>query len=282
MKHIFYFLMLSFALFSCKKEDDSIPATEYTELKNQAYGTHERHKLDIYLPANRSKNTKIVVLLHGGGWTNGDKWEMEPFVDTTMMREANIGFANMNYRLADATSFKHPAQMQDIDAVLSFLQQKSEEWIFNRDTFALVGASAGGHLSLLYAYGFDTQKRVHLVVNCVGPTDFWVPEMLQDTARYLSVYGFLGKMHSEDEALWKNASPFYQVTPNAPATLLFFGDQDNVVPVNQGAHLVQKLEELQIKNKLTIYPGAGHGWWPNSTYFTDTKQIIQTWIKEEL
>lgn len=272
MKKSLLFCFIISVLFSCQKDNESpLLGSEFQSLKNVAYGTHEQQTMDVYLPANRSKTTKLILLLHGGGWTTGDKWEMDPFVDTTMMREANIGFVNMNYCLATQKDFKHPAQVQDVDAVLNFLQNKSQEWLFNPDTFGIVGASAGGHLAMLYAYGFDTQKRIHLVGNCVGPMNFWVPEMLQDTACYLSVLGFLGKMHWEDESLWKNASPFYQAKEGAPASLIFLGDQDAIVPVNQGQEMKQKLDGLSIKNGLTIYPGAGHGWWPSSAYFTDTK-----------
>lgn len=279
----FFLLFIAIALYSCQKENIvEGNAKEYLEVKNAAYGIHERHVMDVYLPANRSKTTKMVILLHGGGWTTGDKWEMEPFVDTAMMHEANIAFANMNYRLATENEYKHPAQMQDIAAAIQFLKSKSDSWVFNKDTFAIVGASAGGHLALLYAYGFDTNKDIKLAVNCVGPMNFWVPEMLQDTARYLSVLGFLGKMHWEDEALWKNASPFYQVQENAPASLIFLGDEDAIVPVNQGQEMKQKLDALFIQNELTIYPGAGHGWWPNSAYFTDTKNKLKFWINQKL
>lgn len=284
-KFILKFSLL-FLLVSCDKEE-IIPenpeqSQHYKEIKNAAYGTHIRNVMDVYLPANRTESTKMVLLLHGGGWTTGDKWEMEPFVDTTMMRENNIAFANMNYRLATQNEFKHPAQMEDIAAAMQFLKSKSQEWVFNKDTFAIVGASAGGHLALLYAYGFDTNKNIKLAVNCVGPMNFWVPEMLQDTARYLSVLGFLGKMHWEDEALWKNASPYFAANNQSPATLIFLGDQDAIVPINQGAEMQQKLNQWQIKNELTIYPGAGHGWWPASPAFTDTKQKISMWIKGEL
>lgn len=282
IKSVLRFSLLFF-LVACSKEEITPGQPQYyQEVKNAVYGQNVRNVMDVYLPENRTTNTKMVLLLHGGGWTTGDKWEMEPFVDTTMMRENNIAFANMNYRLATQNEFKHPAQMEDIAAAIQFLKSKSAEWVFNKDTFAIVGASAGGHLALLYAYGFDTNKDIKLAVNCVGPMNFWAPEMLQDTARYLSVLGLLGKMHWEDEALWKNASPFYQVKEKAPATLIFLGDQDAIVPISQGQEMKQKLDDLLIKNELTIYPGAGHGWWPNSSAFSDTKNKISAFIKKEL
>ena len=41
--------------------------------------------MDIYLPANRSVTaTKVIIMIHGGGWTGGDKADFNVMIDTTL------------------------------------------------------------------------------------------------------------------------------------------------------------------------------------------------------
>ena len=36
-------------------------------------GGHERNRLDLYLPEKAAGPRPVIVWVHGGGWTNGDK-----------------------------------------------------------------------------------------------------------------------------------------------------------------------------------------------------------------
>ncbi|MBK7289651.1 MAG: hypothetical protein IPI78_05040 [Chitinophagaceae bacterium] len=58
---------------------------------NVAYGTDAQQKMDIYLPANRTAtNTKVLILIHGGGWTSGDKTDFSSaLIDTLNKRFPN-------------------------------------------------------------------------------------------------------------------------------------------------------------------------------------------------
>jgi len=59
----------------CKKADDSFVSTVSARtILDVAYGVDAKQTMDIYLPANRrADSTKIMVMIHGGGWTTGDK-----------------------------------------------------------------------------------------------------------------------------------------------------------------------------------------------------------------
>ena len=48
-------------------------AAPYEQLSDVAYGPHERHRFDIYLPKPRPTGAPIILLVHGGGWRHGDK-----------------------------------------------------------------------------------------------------------------------------------------------------------------------------------------------------------------
>ncbi len=47
-----------------------------TTIVNMPYGADGSQKLDLGLPANRSSATPLVIVVHGGGWSAGDKNEL--------------------------------------------------------------------------------------------------------------------------------------------------------------------------------------------------------------
>ncbi len=96
-------IIFSLLLTSCDKNDNtgttgtgSVP--EKT-MSNVAYGTDPLQKMDIYLPANRSTaTTKVMILIHGGGWISGDKADFAPNMDTLKKRIPDYAIFNLNYR----------------------------------------------------------------------------------------------------------------------------------------------------------------------------------------
>lgn len=78
-RKLFLFLLgIPFALLCCKKEaSTSGPGTPAVSYTNMAYGSDARQVMDIFLPEGRSvEHTKTILIIHGGGWTGGDKSDM--------------------------------------------------------------------------------------------------------------------------------------------------------------------------------------------------------------
>src|SRR3990170_3852631 len=71
------------------------------KLTNVAYGADSMQRMDIHLPANRSTNsTKVLVLIHGGGWASGDKSEFSTAITFLQKKLPDYAIFNINYRLA--------------------------------------------------------------------------------------------------------------------------------------------------------------------------------------
>lgn len=150
-------------LFSCKKEKVNNPPpasdAEKTEL-NVSYGTDAKHKMDMYLPAGRTTSgTKVIILIHGGGWSSSDKAELSVYVDTLKRRLPGYAIFNINYRLASGTTNLFPTQENDVNAAVGFIYAKRNEFVIS-DKFVLLGNSAGGHLSLLQAYKYTSPVKI--------------------------------------------------------------------------------------------------------------------------
>ena len=103
---------------SCSKEKNpedtkSIASATYT---NVSYGANALQVMDVYLPENRNvKATKTIVVIHGGGWTGGDKTEMTNVIDSLQKRMKHYAFINLNYRLAVNSAINvFPSQENDV------------------------------------------------------------------------------------------------------------------------------------------------------------------------
>jgi acetyl esterase/lipase len=263
---IFLLLLVSSA---CKKNNPDTEPVYNTDqaydLQNISYGTDNQQKMDIYLPANRSSaTTKVFVLIHGGGWSGGDKADFTYLLNSLKAYYPNHAIININYRLATEASPAYPKQINDIQSALTEI---SDPKYSVSSQFFLFGSSAGGHLSMLYSYGYDPDHHVKGICNTVGPSDFTDPNYLNNPI-YTPFYNVLIASGTQSQAGIEQVSPAYQVTSASPPTISFYGDSDPLVPSTQMARLHDALNAHGVYNQATMYQGAGHGNW-NTTQSND-------------
>ncbi len=257
-KSSYYILISLFVLFTgCEKfasERDYSEAHVYSEI---AYGPHARNKLDMYLPANRTPNTPVIILLHGGFWYSGDKQETAQLA--SFFQSKGFAAATINYRLTDSTQTTiHPAQVTDIGMAIAFISKRTKDWGNSDQKFALVGLSAGAHLALLYSYAYNADNKVRTVVSLAGPSDFRDTRMISPL-QAKALEWLLGGTPVTKPAAYAQASPQAQVKTTSVSTLLFHGKLDNVVPYQQSVDLKSKLDQNGVKSKLVLYENTGHG-----------------------
>ncbi len=270
------FLIVMF--FNCSNEsaiedpNTEIDPSKYYQELNISYGNDTNQKFDLYLPANRTENTKIMVLVHGGGWSSGDKSDMNLIKDLLRQDIPNMAIANINYRLADEDHQPYPMQIEDITSVINYLKDNKVKYSIS-ETLGFIGTSAGAHLSLLWSYAFDTNSNTNMVCSIVGPTNFTDPAYLNNTdpdlQALIDIYGLNPAIPFLEEI-----SPLHQATSDAPPTILFYGGQDPLIPTTQGTGMRDKLQNLGVTHEFTLYPDAGHGW--------VGLELIDTWTKLKL
>mgnify|MGYP000680692607 CR=1 FL=1 len=261
LKLIFIFSIAVGLFFSCSSDDsnntDPTPLEAFEEL-NISYGTDSDQVFDLYLPAGRSLNTKTLILVHGGGWTSGDKADMNPFKDYIKEQIPGYAVVNINYRLADQNNQPYPMQVNDITSVVNYLRNNQNEYVIS-DDIGFIGTSAGGHLSLLWSYAFDTQNQVEMACSVVGPTNFTDPAYVNNVNPILQAMLDAFGTDTSTEFL-EEVSPYHNVTASSPPTILFYGGQDPLIPTTQGTDMRDKLEELNVTHQFTLYPNESHGW----------------------
>lgn len=264
LKSVFIVLLAITTLASCSSDNSEnnelIPLNplEIYEAFNVSYGNDNNQVFDLYLPANRTVNTKTVILVHGGGWNAGDKADMNGFKDYIKANMSNYAVVNINYRLANANNLPYPMQIEDITSVVDYLKTHQEYYDISND-IGFIGVSAGAHLSLLWSYAFDTQNQVKMVCSVVGPTNFTDPAYLNNNDPFLQAILNTFGMNAST-AFLEEVSPYHRVTASAPPTILFYGGQDPLIPTTQATAMRDKLEELNVIHEFTLYPNESHGW----------------------
>ena len=257
-----FLLMILFILAfisSCKKDDGTGQDMSVTML-NVAYGTNAQQKIDVYLPANRSTlDTKVMILIHGGGWNSGDKSDFNAYVDSLKKREPSYAIFNINYRLANTPDL-FPAQELDVKAAVEFIYNKRQEYMIS-DKFVLVGASAGGHLALLQGYKYSTPVKPKAVVDFFGPTD--LVDMYNNPPTPLVpllLFSVTGFTPTTNNSLYTQSSPINFVSSQVPPTIILHGGVDIVVSPSQSVLLNTKLFIAGVTHQYVVYPTEGHGW----------------------
>lgn len=261
MKQFLALTGLLFILTFCSKGNSAeIDTTNTAETKlNVAYGNDPRQNMDIYLPENRdTDNTKVMVLIHGGGWSDGDKSDFTPFFFQINQRFPGYAIFNLNYRLArDGDNF-FPAQENDIRKAIEFIYSKREEYKISGQ-FVYVGISAGAHLALLQAYKYNSPVRPKAVASFFGPTELTIAYSAGADAVTI-LQQATGTTPTANPAIYQQSSPANFVNGQTPPTILLQGGMDELVDPSQAELLRDKLNLANVPNQYVFYPSEGHGW----------------------
>lgn len=172
----------------------------------------ERQKLDLYLPKD-TKDYPLVVFLHGGGFSKGDRKDAAQFGET--LAKKGIGVAAVGYRLFPEA--KHPQQIQDAAKAFAWLKSNAEKRGWRADAVFVAGHSAGGHLAALLGTDAEYLRAEKLALSDIRGVislsgAYEVPEARKD------VFG--------DEAARKAASPLTHVKAGVPPFLLVYAEKD--------------------------------------------------------
>ena len=249
----------------CVKEDSINNVTSYDPKKSftitdLSYGTHSQQKMDLYLPVNRnSDSTKVFILIHGGGWSAGDKGDFNDLFNGLKSSYPDHAIMNLNYQLATPGSPGYPKQINDIQQAIDEIQLPKYNL---SNQYLLFGASAGAHLSMLYGYAFDPNHFVKGICNTVGPTDLTDTAYLNHPVYATILGGLVGNVtYSQNPALFAEVSPAKRVTSDSPKTISFYGSVDPLIPVTQMSLLQKALDANGVASEATMYMGDGHGNW---------------------
>ncbi len=246
----------------------------YRKLSDVSYGSDGKDNLlDAYIPSEYD-HAKVIVYIHGGGWTGGDKGEFPAELIEELVGKRKYILVSMNYRLVKDGKNIFPSQMEDVSRVLSLLSKNAKKYHYNGNEYALMGGSAGAYMAMLYAYGYDTARQVRTVVDFWGPTDLSDKAVRSENKDADSkVVNLLGVTDPQAKVCL-DASPYYRITKETGVpTILFHGGEDPLVHFSQAEKMYKKLLSLGIPAQYEFYPHEKHGMSPVAAVDVFTKTL---------
>ena len=246
-------------------------------------------KLDLYQP-DQAEGSHLLVWIHGGGWRKGSKEKCL----LKWLPKHGYTVASISYRLSNIAKF--PAQLHDCKAAVRWLRANARKYGYKTANIAVAGASAGGHLSALMATtagnkelegkvggNLDQSSRVQAAIDYYGATDFILRSKTQPSRaneKGSVVYDLLGGGAHEKPALAKQASAAYHVSRDDAPLLIFHGNKDNTVLLDQSHAIVKAYQKSGSKVQIYVIGGAGHG--GNRFYEGENAQRLLSFLEDSL
>ncbi len=254
--------------------------------------------LDLFRPAKLAAEVKLpaVVLVHGGGWINGDRTKFHRYAQTLAQR--GFAVAAIEYRLAGEAKF--PAAVQDTVESIVWLRKNADKFQIDPAKIAAVGGSAGGHLVALAAAGgahekfapaglsADDRARLTQLAACVvmaGPLDLargTVADKSRKSDPPSNATIWTGKTILEAPELYELGSPRAHFTKETPPILVQVGELDH--PENYLVPLAT-LREAGGTGTQMVYAEGKHGCWNNPRWMKpmidDVCKFLATSMKLE-
>jgi acetyl esterase/lipase len=277
----------------------------YTRTEDVIYGRKYGTALtmDVLRPKKNANGLGVIWVVSGGWFSSHDNIAPD-FVGPLLDRGYTV-FAVVH---GSQPKFTIPEILQDMNRAVRFIRVHAKDYGVDPDKLGILGASAGGHLSLMQGTAGDlgdpkakdpvdrVSSRVQAVACFFPPTDFFNYGKAGEDALgrgVLTSFPAPFDFHEPDpkrfrlvpvvdhaaiKAIGQKIAPINHVSPDDPPTLILHGDADKLVPIQQAEIMVDKLKAAGVKAKLVVKPNAAHGW---ATMRKDI-ELFADWFDENL
>ncbi len=242
------------------------------------YGPHPRQTVQARW-LEQSQLRPAVVLVHGGYWTRGGRWQVHDLA--TQLNAAGYSTFTPHYRYN--TQAIWPAPRDDLRAAVEAIRRNAPRYHIDPDRIVVVGFSAGGQLALTQGLLGDDPQANGLagVVAVSAPADPWQAWLDGATP---DASGAARKVHTNAQVLagclpplqvraalttgstgntcadaqWRDASAVNHLSPHDPPLLLIHSDEDFVDPAPIRA-LATVARRTGVNTQTLLLPGSLHG-----------------------
>ncbi len=228
-------------------------------------------KLDCWYPNERREKYPVVFFAHGGGWISGIRNQPNNVSWSKYLASKGMAVVSIDYRYGINNSMVDI--LEDYSDALEFVREKAKMLRIDSSKIALMGLSAGGHLALLYAAYYSSEKspatneekkaRMKGIKAIVG---FYAPSDLNDIfekdnkslfARFATRTTLKGLPGDIDD-VYQYYSPICWVSSNLPPVFLAHGKEDVVVPCNSSIKLARRLKSCSVDYKFYVHKKGNH------------------------
>jgi arylformamidase len=224
------------------------------------YGAHAKQVLDFYPAPDPANRSALVIFIHGGGWTIGDK-RSGTGDKAKHFTGKGYAFASLDYQLVPDTD---PAgQATDVASAIAYLRTQASTLGFDPDRIILSGHSAGAHLAALVSSDERYLKSAGVPLSAIRGTVL-LDGAGYDVAAQMNSGGgpLLTKLYTgafgTDPANQKRLSPIaYAGGPNVGHWLLIH-DANRADSVGQTRNFAAALEAAGNETRVVPVPDSSH------------------------
>lgn len=269
---------------------------DFTRLRDVIYGRKFGLALtmDVFQPA-KNANKRGVIWVVSGGWFSNPA-AITPMAVQEYLKRGYTVFAVVH---GSQPKFTIPEVIADMHRAVRFIRSKAKEYQIDPEKLGITGISAGAHLSLVLGTSggpgdpkagdsIDRESSKVAAVACFcPPTDLlnygakgkeMLARSFQPPFTAASDYHEFDKGKAlyvpiTDEKklreITRAISPISHVKADSAPTLIFHGDKDGLVPIQQSETMIARLKEAGVKCELVVRKGSDHVW---PTIFLDMIQ----------
>lgn len=247
----------------------------FTRTHGIVYGNRNGRELMMDIARPSRPNGLGVALLVSGGWKSGTNG-FHPWMVAPLLRHGYTVFAVTHVSQPQSTIMDI---VQDMHRAIRFIRVHAQEYGIDPNRIGVTGGSAGGHLALMLATRggpgpVDAPDPIDRASSAVQAVAIFYPvtdllnlgastENMGDGGPPRSFVKGFGP-NATNLVVWKeigrDTSPIYFVHSNLPPTLIYHGDADTLVPLDQSQRYQVRARELGREVQLVVHPGGQHGW----------------------
>lgn len=237
----------------------------------------QRHGRDLTLDVLRPArpNGRGVVVVVSGGWRS-QPGSFQPWMAAPLLRRGYTLFAAYHVPQPEATVGEIA---EDIHRAVRYVRHHAAEYGVDPARLGITGGSAGGHLSLLLATRggpgpTGTSDPVEAESSAVQAVAIFYPvtDLLNlgsstenpgdggPPKSFVKAFGPDATNLDRWKVIGRDLSPLYFVTSNLPPTLIYHGDADTLVPLDQSQRFQAEARRHGATVELVVHRGGGHGW----------------------
>ncbi|MGE5195250.1 MAG: alpha/beta hydrolase [Deltaproteobacteria bacterium] len=226
--------------------------------------------LTIYRPA-KDKNTGTAMIICPGGGYHNLFWELEGEEVAAWLNSQGMTGIILKYRCprrpGDVKGEPPLGPLLDAQRAVSLVRNRAADWGIDPKRIGMVGFSAGGHLALAAATGF--QKRTYESIDAVDEAscrpDFAV----------LCYSGYL-KAKDKDEI-----SQGIRIPADTPPIFLAHSSDDKISDAEHSAFMYLALKRAGVPAELHIYATGDHdfGVRQNEKLPSSWTQLCVKWLR---
>ncbi len=240
------------------------------------YGQRNGRPLTLDILRPEKPNGLGIALMVSGGWKSQRAGGLDALLVAPVLRAGYTVFAVCHISQPESTIMDI---IDDMHRGIRFIRHRAAEYRVDPKRLGVTGGSAGGHLSLMLATrgapgnpaAPDPIDRESSAVQAVAI--FYPPTDLLNLGPSTENDGKGGPPltfakgfgpDAQVPALWQkighDSSPIYYVTPAMPPVLIYHGNADTLVPLEQSQRFQARAKEVGLNVPVIVHAGGGHGW----------------------